>query len=137
MGIGEQDPPRSESVHIGGECLWVPLETTDPVVKIIDRNEKNVRAPGTRSAHQNQSEKQKNQRTHNEDLPRLNASPRYDQTHVLIFSSGDPPELTSFQLVIKNRETLNPYALNTYSPLLHTGHSGKFICCACRFSNSG
>ena len=137
MGISEQDPPRSEPVHIGGECLWVPLETTDPVVKIIDRNEKNVWASGTRSAHQNQIEKKQNKRTHNEELPRLNASPPCDQTHVLIFSSGDPPELTSFQLVIKSREPLNPYALNTYSPLLHTRHSGKFMCCACRFSNRG
>ena len=137
MGISEQDPPRSEPVHIGGECLWVPLETTDPVVKIIDRNEKNVWASGTRSAHQNQIEKKQNKRTHNEELPRLNASPPCDQTHVLIFSAGDPPELTSFQLVIKSREPLNPYALNTYSPLLHTRHSGKFMCCACRFSNRG
>lgn len=96
MGISEQDPPRSEPVHIGGECLWVPLETTDPVVKIIDRNEKNVWAPGTRSAHQNQIEKKQNKRTHNEELPRLNASPPCDQTHVLIFSSGDPPGIDLF-----------------------------------------
>ena len=73
MGIGEQDPPRSEPVHIGGECLRVPLETTDPVVKIIDRNEKNVRAPGTRSAHQNQVSRKTRRR--NEDLPGLNAVP--------------------------------------------------------------
>ena len=58
MGISKKNTPGSEPVHIGGECLWVPLETTDPVVKVIDRNEKNVWAPGTRSAHQNQSEKQ-------------------------------------------------------------------------------
>ena len=43
MGIGEQDPPRSEPVHIGGECLWMPLETTDPVVKVIYSEKEDIR----------------------------------------------------------------------------------------------
>jgi len=90
MGIGEEDAPGSETIHVGGKCLRMPLEAADPVIQVIDRNKKNVWALSTRSARQNQGKEEENKRTHGEELSVLNVSPPCNQTHVLIFSPGPP-----------------------------------------------
>jgi hypothetical protein len=85
MGIGKEDAPGSETIHVGGKCLRMPLEATDPVVQVIDRNKKNVWTPRTRGARQNQGKGKENKRTHGRELPGLSASSSGNQTHVLIF----------------------------------------------------
>ena len=42
MGIGEQDPAGGQAIHVGSFGLRVSSETANPVVEIIDRDEKDV-----------------------------------------------------------------------------------------------
>jgi hypothetical protein len=48
MGIGEKNPLRRKTIHVGGKSLRMPLEATDPVVQVIYRNKKNVGTFSTR-----------------------------------------------------------------------------------------
>jgi len=42
MGIGKQGASCGQRVDIGGVCLRVPIETTDPIVQIVNRNQEDV-----------------------------------------------------------------------------------------------
>ena len=43
MSIGEQSARLSESIKVWSLCVRVPLEATDPVILVIDRDEEDVR----------------------------------------------------------------------------------------------
>ena len=88
MSIGEKDPPGSETIHVGGKRLRMPIEAPDPVVQVIYRNKKNVWALSTRSARKNQGKEEENKRMHGEELSGLNVSPPCNQTHVSILALG-------------------------------------------------
>ena len=40
--VGEQHTARCKTINVGSQCLGVSLQATDPVVEVIDRNEKYV-----------------------------------------------------------------------------------------------
>lgn len=43
MGVGEQYSACGQPVDIRGQCLWMSLQATNPVIQIIDGNEKHMR----------------------------------------------------------------------------------------------
>ena len=44
MGLGEKNPAGGEPIKIRGQCLRVTAETTNPIIQVIDRDKKHVRA---------------------------------------------------------------------------------------------
>jgi len=43
MGIGKHHPALGESIHVRRSGLWMPVEGANPIVQIVNGNEKNVR----------------------------------------------------------------------------------------------
>ena len=42
VGVAEQHPARGEAIQVWCYSLRMPAQTTDPVIEIIDRNEKYI-----------------------------------------------------------------------------------------------
>ena len=43
MSVGKQCAARSQRIDVGRVRQWMPVETTDPVILVVNRNEQNVR----------------------------------------------------------------------------------------------
>jgi len=62
MSVGEQHSTCRQTIEIGCPSLWVAAETADPVVQVIQGNEKNIRLVGGSggSNHRNDERQEQN-----------------------------------------------------------------------------